>query len=131
LAEYAHFSELVADPEGRTRAMLVAADSTWAASLQFNRASLPMFTIWKSQRQGLDGYVVGLEPGTNLPNVKRFEQQQGRVPTLAPGQTRQFEIDFELHLDASSVNTVAVDIANIGRGVEPTVHRDPMPGWSS
>ncbi|HEX4132844.1 MAG TPA: aldose 1-epimerase family protein [Pirellulales bacterium] len=130
LPEYAHFAELVADGEGRTRVMLVAADGQRGVSLQFNRHRLPAFTIWKSQRLPEDGYVTGLEPGTNYPNVKRFEQQQGRVPQLDPGQTLHFEIDLEVHPTAESVNAAAVDIANIARGVEPTIRHEPMPGWS-
>ena len=32
-----------------------------------------------------DGYVTGLEPGTNYPNPRPFEKARGRVVTLPPG----------------------------------------------
>ena len=67
-------------------------------SLAFNHRQLPYFTLWKSQRLPGDGYVTGLEPGINFPNVKSFERQQGRVARLEPGESRQFE--FELHAHA-------------------------------
>ena len=34
-----------------------------------------------------DGYVTGLEPGTNYPNHRSIEREKGRVPKLQGGQT--------------------------------------------
>ena len=130
LQEYGHFAELVADDVGWTRAMIVAADLARGCSLAFNRKQLPCFTLWKSQRLPADGYVTGLEPGTNYPNVRRHEQQQGRIVPLAPGETRRFDVTVEVHPTAESANAPAAEIANLGRGIEPTIHQGPMPGWS-
>ncbi len=130
LAEFAHFAELAADANGRTRAMLVAADGARGVSVEFNRRQLPFFTLWKSQRLPADGYVTGLEPGTGFPNVRRFEEEQRRVLPMDPGQTRRFEIAMEIHPSTQSVNAAAADIATLARGVEPTLLHKPMPGWS-
>jgi len=129
--EFAHFAELLTDRDGRTRAMLVAADGARGASVVFSRRQLPCFTLWKSQRLPADGYVTGLEPGTNYPNTRAFEQSQGRVVKLEPGQTRRFELELCAHLSEESVCRASHEVERLSSGVEPTIHRKPMPGWSA
>ena len=65
----------LADRSGRTLVMLrnKAADS--AASLRFNTHELPHLTLWKNMAAQEDGYVTGIEPGTNFPNNRRIEAQ--------------------------------------------------------
>ena len=55
---------------------------------------LPFFTLWKNTAAENDGYVTGLEPGTNFPYNRRIERKAGRVPKLAAGESRHFAIDF-------------------------------------
>ena len=38
---------------------------------------LPCFTLWKNTAAEADGYVTGLEPGTNFPNLRSFERFVG------------------------------------------------------
>jgi galactose mutarotase-like enzyme len=128
--EFAHFLELAADSNGRTRALLELADGERGVSLEFNRRQLPTFTLWKSERLPTDGYVTGLEPGINLPNIKAFEKERGRVAVLAPGETRRFEIKLAVHADPDSLATAKHDIAELARGVEPRIFDRPQPGWS-
>jgi hypothetical protein len=42
--------------------------------LRWNRRELPCFTLWRNSAAVEDGYVTGLEPGTNFPNFKGFER---------------------------------------------------------
>jgi galactose mutarotase-like enzyme len=130
LAEFAHFAELAADANGRTRAMLAAADGARGVSLEFNRRQLPYLTLWKSHHLPADGYVTGLEPATGFPNMHCFEEKERRVLPMAPGQTRRFDITMEVHPSLQSVSAAAADIATLSRGVEPTILSKPKPGWS-
>ena len=51
--------------------------------------------------------MVGLEPGTNLPNTKTKEKEQGRVIVLSPRESRTFELTLEYMDDASRVDSAA------------------------
>ena len=129
--EFAHFLELLSDPRGRTRVLLEAADGRHGVSLEFNTRQLPCFTLWKSQLMPADGYVTGLEPGINFPNVKSFEKQQGRVAALAPGESRSFEIQLEAHATHGSVDEARQDVARLAQRGEAEIHDRPRAGWSS
>src|SRR5204863_439137 len=81
----AHYVEVSADSDGRTQALLRNAHGDKGISLRYLKAQLPCFTVWKNTQAEADGYVTGLEPGTNYPNLKTFEREKGRVVKLAPG----------------------------------------------
>jgi hypothetical protein len=122
--EQVHFMRLRPDASGRAAAMLVAADATKAARLSWRAAELPCLTLWKNQGGLADGYVTGIEPGTNYPNPRSFEEQQGRVVPLAP----HADISFDLALDVLSADEVRTARERIT--TQPLVHSHPKPGWS-
>jgi galactose mutarotase-like enzyme len=129
-AEQVYFFELLADADGMTRAMLANAHGTQAVSLRFSTKQLPYFTLWKNTAAAADGYVTGLEPGTNFPNARSFEGQQGRVVKLGPGETARFELELEVHADESSVSAAEQDIARLQGGAKPKVFETPQAGWT-
>jgi galactose mutarotase-like enzyme len=128
--EFAHFASLAAGADGRTRVMLAAPERRHAISLQFNVHELPCFTFWKSQLAPNDGYVVGLEPGVNFPNIRAFEKARGRVVTLEPGQSRRFSITLEVHPDPESVQHAQADIAELRRPARSMIELQPRADWS-
>ena len=91
-AEVCFFTEPAGDAEGNTQALLHNPAATQGVSLKFNTRQLPCFTLWKNREAACDGYVTGLEPATNFPNIKSFEKQMGRVVELGPGQSRSFAV---------------------------------------
>jgi hypothetical protein len=74
--------------------------------------------------------VTGFEPGVNYPNVRSYEAQQGRIAKLKPGETRTFDLQFDIPGDAASVHTAEQSIAEIAAGAKPRIHERPQPGWS-
>ncbi len=79
-AEQAYFARLRGEgPEGRTLALLKARGDRKAVVLRFQTSQLPCFTLWKNTRGLREGYVTGLEPATNYPNPRPFEESRGRV----------------------------------------------------
>jgi len=100
-------------------------------SLQYNRRELPCFTLWKNTQAEADGYVTGLEPGTNFPNLKTYERQQGRVILLEPGQTYAARIDFGVHATKQDVAAVERRIASLQKEAGPIIHSAPVPKYSS
>lgn len=126
--EEVHFMKLVPDAAGRATALLVAPDGGQAASLSWRAAELPCFTLWKNQGGVADGYVTGLEPGTNYPNPRSFEERQGRVVAIAPHAGITFDLALEHHSGAA-VAAERQRIAAAGKA-SPLLESAPRPGWS-
>ena len=122
--EQVHFMTLRPDAAGRATAVLVAADGSHAARFSWRAAELPCLTLWKNQGGLADGYVTGIEPGTNYPNPRSFEEKQGRVVPLAPHASISFDLAIEL-LSADQIRT-----AREGIKTQPQIHSHPKPGWS-
>ncbi len=91
-AERVYFLKLHSDKDHWSHALLANSNRKLGLGVSFSAATLPHFIIWKNTAAKEDGYVVGLEPATNLPNTRSSEQAAGRVVTLGPGQTQTFEV---------------------------------------
>lgn len=129
-SEQVYFLDLLADAQGATGALLKNAHGTEGVSLRYEKKQLPCFTLWKNTPLAADGYVTGLEPGTNFPNPRSFEGQQGRVVKLKPGQTVKFKLDLNAHGDAASVSEAEQAIAKIAGNAKPQVFNSPQAGWT-
>jgi hypothetical protein len=127
--EMVYFFELNADSDGATRTLIKNAHATRGVSLVFNKRQLPWFTLWKDTAGEPDGYVTGLEPGTNFPNPRSFETAKDRVVKLAPGQKQTFEITIEIHGSSTDVSTAESKIQKIQSGREPKIHDQPQSDW--
>lgn len=123
-AEQAYFFELRSDDSGRTLALLRNQDGSLGFCVRHRPDQLPCFTQWKCTQPEADGYVTGLEPGTNYPNFKSFERRQDRVKVIPSGGTYVVDLEFEILVDPSSVERVADEITAL-QGSPPKVF--PIP----
>lgn len=130
-AEQVYAYDLLADPAGKTLAMLYSAKADKGIVLRFNRKELPCFTVWKNTLALEDGYVAGLEPATNYPNFKTFERQKGRVVQLAPGGAWDAHWSIEIHDTHQGVADVLKDIVSLQAQAKAILHREPQPKFSS
>lgn len=66
-----------------------------ALAIRFDLSQLPAFFSWRMLGAGT--YVMGMEPG-NCPTVDgRVEaEKRGTLPFLEPGETRQYDLEFEV-----------------------------------
>ncbi|WZO95844.1 aldose 1-epimerase family protein [Isosphaeraceae bacterium EP7] len=125
-AEEAFFLKLhSAGPDGRTLAMLRNKGGDKGIALRFSHAEMPTFTVWKNTGPLADGYVTGLEPGTNFPNPKPHEREKGRIMTLAPGQSHVAETVLEVLDTAEAVARIAAEVAALQTKGEPVVYPHP------
>jgi Domain of unknown function (DUF4432) len=127
--EMVYFFELNADGDGTTRTLLKNAHATRGVSLVFNKKQLPWFTLWKDTAGEPDGYVTGLEPGTNFPNPRSFETGKGRVVKLAPGEKQRFDVTVEIHGSPADVSAAEAAVAKIQAGRQPKIFDQPQPDW--
>jgi galactose mutarotase-like enzyme len=112
--EQVFYFELRAEASsGQTVALLTDPSGSRGVALRFDPRALPCFSLWKSQRLPGDGFVTGLEPGTNYPNPKPFERANGRVPTLAPQEKRVATTVLEVLDTAEAVSALVEEIQAI------------------
>jgi hypothetical protein len=128
-AEQVYFLELQAEEDGRTQTLLRNGQGTRGVTVHVNTRQLPCYTLWKNTTAGPDGYATGLEPGTNFPNPRTYEGEQGRTVKLSPGARTAFELRMELLATPAAVSQAEADIAALQAAVKPDIFEQPQPGW--
>jgi hypothetical protein len=129
-AEQVYLYDLLADPAGRTLALLYNAAADRGLALRLNRNELPCLTVWKNTAAVEDGYVTGLEPATNYPNFKTFERQHGRVRVLPPASRWECTWSLEVLDTASAVAGVLAEVVTLQSHHRATIHPRPRPPFS-
>lgn len=129
-AEQVYYFDLIPDAQHQTIALLRNAAGDLGVSLHHDRRQLPCFTVWKCTQAQAGGYVTGLEPGTNFPNFKAFERQQGRVIRLGPGATHTVKLRMEVHDTADAITALQQRISALQIRSGPMVHRRPTLPYS-
>lgn len=129
--ESVYFFELFADAAARTQALLKSADAALGVSMSWDTETLPYFTLWKNPTAEADGYVTGLEAGTNFPNPRSFEGKHGRFVKLAPEQSVRYDLTLEFLTSKEQVQSAESHIAAIAAGRKREVHAAPISDWCS
>jgi hypothetical protein len=115
-----------ADTEGGCAALLHNAAGDRAVQLRWNQQEMPCFSLWKNTAALEDGYVTGLEPGTNFPNPKSFERSQGRVRLLEPGGRWECTWSLEILDSREEVAKTVAALEEAQARVKGLVHRSPQ-----
>ena len=129
-AEQAFYFRLVGDAQQRGVVAVRNAAGDAALSLRFPLNELPCFTLWKNTVAEADGYVTGLEPGTNFPNLRSFERTHGRLLTLDPGATRRMSFELAIHSGQAQVQELANEIKDLQRSTTVSLSRQPLRDYS-
>ena len=129
-AERVYFARPLADESNSTSVMLRTEDGQQGLGVSFGTQGLPRFILWKNTAALSDGYVTGLEPATNYPNPRSFEEQQGRVVELDGGKSASFRVTLHPLVNEEAVTEMAARIAKLQGDSETEVHAEPRPGWS-
>ncbi len=128
--ERVYFAELRADESAGTTAMLRSEDKSRGLAVSFNTNGLPKFILWKNTASITDGYVVGLEPATNFPNPRSFEEKHGRVVELQPEQTASFRVTLQPLTNSEEVKQVSERIDHLKGEDPPVIHPKPIQDWT-
>ncbi|HTN08984.1 aldose 1-epimerase family protein [Agriterribacter sp.] len=100
--EEAAFIDIAADHNGACVCGLYNEQIGIAVSIRFSKKQLPWLTNW--QHWGKGEYVTGLEPGTNPPVGQAKARAQGTLIELAPGETRTYDLRFEVLHQEERIN---------------------------
>lgn len=124
------FFNPVANADGWCTAVLAnhAADNGFA--VRFKTETLPWFTVWKNTMALEEGYVTGIEPGVNLPNLRPYERDRGRVPQIPPGKSYCCELELVAEDTAAGVAKLREEAAQCQGTAQQKFHTHPQPGWS-
>ncbi|MBI3468871.1 MAG: aldose 1-epimerase family protein, partial [Planctomycetes bacterium] len=129
--EQVYWYDLIAAPSThQTLAAMSNSTGDRAVVLRYDKRQLPCFTQWKNTQAIADGYVTGLEPGTNYPNPRRFERQQGRVVRIEPGKSYSAEVTVEVCSTREQVSAIEKEVATISGQTRPEIHAKPQPKYS-
>lgn len=119
--------DLLANDAGRTEILLKNADSISAVGLRFDIRQLPCFSLWRNLVPHADGYVTGLEPGTNYPNTRTRESEQGRVVPLEPNDRWQADVTLDWHTETPGITEAERRIDELQGAHDPIVLDQPDP----
>lgn len=128
--EQVYFAELTGDDAGNTQVLLKNSAANAGISVRCNKEALPYFVLWKNTAALEDGYVAGLEPGTNFPNPHAFEAQQRRVVNLPAGAKWQSELQIDWLSSGQEVASAQAAIDALEGDTQPDVYDRPLSGWS-
>jgi hypothetical protein len=127
-AEQVYFYQLhaVPKPNGHTLAMLCNQKRDKGVVLRFCNDELPAFTLWKNTGGLRDGYVAGLEPGTNYPNARPFERTRNRVVTLGIDGRYTATTTLEVLVTADAIAAVQKEIEALQAQRAATINTKPI-----
>lgn len=125
------FLELLADPTGATEVLLKHPEGERGLSVRFNKNILPWLTLWRNNTHKEDGYVTSIEPGTNFPNPRPFEEERGRIVRLAPSSEWRAEVTMEWLTGHSAISMAENRIAELQAGKSPEIHDQPLANYSA
>ncbi len=116
--EQVYFSSPTAAADGWATTLLASKNQSRGFAVHYKPDTLPYFSQWKNTVGSADGYVTGLEPGTGFPNPRSFEEKQGRLVSLAAGQSIEFNLRLEGIDRAERVTQLISEVDKL-RGGEP------------
>lgn len=129
-AEQAYYFKPVADEKGITPALLSDCKGETGFLVEFVKAGLPCFTLWKNTQPEVAGYVTGLEPGTNYPNFRATERAQERLQKLQSGESYETQFKVSILNNSDSVDAVQQKITKLSQQSPSVVHESPHPRFS-
>jgi hypothetical protein len=114
-AEQVFFHDVIPDGKGTGKAALVAPERDGAAPLglclEYDAKAMPRLIQWKQMGAGV--YVMGLEPANCLVMGRAEERKRGTLPTLAPGEEREFRLRISVLSSAEEITALERELAGL------------------
>ena len=127
--EQVYFMTLHSDENGETEVVLHNRDVSRGIVLQYATNTLPCFTQWRNTPALDDGYVTGIEPGTNFPNPYGHESEQGRVVALPGGAVWEGAATVTWLEGKAGIEDALARVARLQSLGVPELYDSPQKGW--
>jgi galactose mutarotase-like enzyme len=127
-AEQVYLMRMQANAHQWSRVLLQSPNKDCGLGLAYDTSTLPYFIQWKNTGGLNDGYVTGLEPATNFPNRRSFEEKHGRTVALEPGQSTLYKLQLFFLASAERVSEFAGDVESLNRE-QARVSTKMRPDW--
>lgn len=127
-AEQVYLMRTHADSESWSQVLLRSAAGDKGLGVRFDTSTLPYFVQWKNTAGPNDGYVTGLEPSTNFPNTRSFEEKHGRTVKVDPQSTVEYHLQLFLLSNSERVQQFEDETNSLKRS-EPKIEMAPRPDW--
>jgi hypothetical protein len=82
---------------------IVNEELSFGGYLEYSPKEMPCFNEWKMM--GQQDYVVGLEPGINIPEGRLQARENNRLAMLKPGESRNFNYRIGVLPDQAAIDT--------------------------
>ncbi|MDI2112632.1 aldose 1-epimerase family protein [Commensalibacter nepenthis] len=112
--------------DGSTLAALHNKDGSKGVTIEFNIQELPYLTLWKNTDTEKQGYVTGIEPGTNYAYATSIEREQGRIRQIESEQTVHFKIKYSALMNKEAVDKAKKAVADIQGAQKTTFVHTPI-----
>ncbi len=114
-----HFYRLRGGRDGNTLVALmnrtINAGNGLGVVLRFNLNELPCFTQWKMLRKGF--YMLGLEPGTVIPEGRKSARAQGRLPMIGGQESRRVRLEIQIIDTSDEFDAIRAEVEGLSRGI--------------
>ncbi len=104
----------VADRRGFAHQLLVNRAGDLAVRVGFGIETLPYAILWKRCASFEEGYVVGLNPCSDLPNPRSVEREAGRLATVDAGGEIRFHHSIEPLAGTEAVGRAVAGLEHFG-----------------
>jgi len=111
--EQVYLFKAEAGDDGLTHQLLTNASRNLAVHVAFDPSTLPYTILWKRTASEEEGYVVGLNPCTDLPNNRSVEREQNRVSRIDPYGEVVFKHSVSIIEGEDAVTELARRIGNM------------------
>lgn len=115
-----------ANTKGDTLAAVINKEENKGVSIAFNVNQLPFLTLWKNTDTEKQGYVTGIEPGTNYAYPVSIERAQKRIKQIQPGQNIAFDLTYTLLHNKEQIDQTKKAIQAIQENHKIIVNDSPI-----
>lgn len=103
-------ADVIADKQGICDIGVYNEKLGLALRMRYKKEQMPALTTW--QHWGYGEYAVAFEPGTNTPTGQNQVRKNKTLILLAPGETRVYELEFEVLTDKKQIKNFVKKASN-------------------
>jgi len=102
--EQVFYHSMIGDAEGNTVAAIINPRLSMGVAIQSNLSQLKMMVQVKHMKAG--GYLATIEPANCGVEGRKIERELGRLETIHSGETRHFDLEFQVVDGAEEIHTL-------------------------